>query len=160
MRSTLLGCLFLFVIGCSSDHVSIAARTDEARKIGLDFVIALGQEDLAAAGSLAAAPLQFRSTRVDKDEEIAALLKVQGPRVARLAKRYTQAESFSRSDLEAGRWPRERTLTGDEAARVAGSLGVSVGGYLVRVYGGNDAGCLLAVNPVGADLRVQAVHDL
>lgn len=147
-------------LGCSTDDVSIAARTDEARKVGLDFIVALGAGDLTAATALAATPMRFRSTQIDKDEELAGLLKIQGPRVMMAAKRYTEAEAFSRSDLESGRWPRERKLSGDEAARAAESLGVLVGGYLVRVYGGNDAGCTLAINPVGAELRVQAVHDL
>ena len=160
MRNAVLLLMLVIAFGCSEAGDVLAARTDEARSVGLAFVGALGAGDVAKATGLAGAPMKWRSSRAERDEDVARLVAAFTPRVAHIAKRWTAAEAFSRGDLEAGRWPRGRTLEGDAAAREADALGVGIGGYLVRVHGEADAGCLVALNPVGTELRVTAVNDL
>jgi hypothetical protein len=131
-----------------------AAAIDVARK----FHEAVGKGDAPAAAKLAQVPFRYKVERVwDDQKELEKNLAKEVPRIRHLVNGLDQLETFSRQDLEEGRWPRSRDVPKDRRGPEIAALGVAPNGFLVRVFSASKPGYTMVVNPDGDRLVVQGL---
>ena len=149
----------LFATACSgSDSGRYSA--EQAQDLAKRFHEALRAGDPVVAAKLTRVPFRYKdvgriwndATTVEKN------LAKEIPRIQHLLGGLDHIEAFSRGDLLAGRWPRNRQIPKDRLLAEVQAAGVAENGWLVRVFSEAKAGYLLVLNEEGSGLAVQALE--
>lgn len=133
---------------------------EQAQDLAKRFHEALGKGDPVAAAKLTRVPFRYKeASRIWSDATtVEKNLAKEIPRIQHLLVGLDRIEAFSRNDLLAGRWPRNRQIPKDRLLAEVQAAGVAENGWLVRVHSEAKAGYLLVVNEEGAGLAVQALE--
>jgi hypothetical protein len=133
---------------------------EQAQDLAKRFHEALGAGDPVAAAKLTRVPFRYKEAgRIWSDPTtVEKNLAKEIPRIQHLLVGLDRIEAFSRGDLLAGRWPRNRQIPKGRLLAEVQAAGVAENGWLVRVFSEAKAGYLLVLNEEGAGLAVQALE--